>query len=128
MGQVDNMVKTTVEEIDKMLSARTVLGQPVTVEGATLIPVISVGFWFGAGGGATKEEAKRGGGGMGGTGGAAGMKPIAMVIIDKEGVRIEPIKGGLASAVEKLGEMIPRMMEKMRERRKERMAEREKEE
>ncbi len=44
------------------------------------------------------------------------MKPIAVVIIDKEGVRIEPIRGGLATAIEKIGETIPRMMEKLMEK------------
>ena len=51
MEIVENLVKTTLGEIEKVLSTRTVVGEPITIEGATLIPLISVGFGFGAGGG-----------------------------------------------------------------------------
>lgn len=120
MEVVENLVKTTLEEIEKVLNTRTVVGEPITVEGATLIPLISVGFGFGAGGGEGKGEAKqKGEGAGGGSGGGAWVKPIAVVIIDKEGVRIESIRGGIATAIEKMGEAIPRMVEKWRERKKE---------
>ncbi len=113
MTVVEDLVKTTLGEIEKVLSTRTVVGEPITIEGTTLIPLISVGFGFGAGGGEGKGEAKQKGEGVGGgTGGGAGVKPIAMVIIDKEGVRIEPIKGGMTAAIEKIGETIPQMIEK----------------
>jgi len=113
MEAIENLVKTALGEIEKVLSTRTVVGEPMTVEGATLVPLISVGFGFGAGGGAGKGEAKQKGEGEGGgTGGGAWVKPIAIIIIDKEGVRIEPIRGGLSTAIEKLGETIPRAMEK----------------
>ncbi len=117
MEVAENLVKTTLGEIEKVLSTRTVVGEPITVEGVTLIPLISVGFGFGAGGGSGKGEAKQKGEGVGGgTGGGAWVKPVAMVIIDKEGVRIEPIRGGMAAAIEKIGEMIPNMMEKCMEK------------
>ena len=113
MEVVENLVKTTLGEIEKVLTTRTVVGEPITAEGATLIPLISVGFGFGAGGGEGKGETKqKGEGAGGGTGGGAFVKPIAVVIIDKEGVRIEPIRGGLATAIERIGETIPRMVEK----------------
>ncbi len=116
MEIVENLVKTTLGEIEKVLSTRTVVGEPITIEGTTLIPLICVGFGFGAGGGSGKGEVKqRGEGAGGGTGGGAGVKPIAMVIVDKEGVRIEPIRGGLSTTIDKLGETIPQMMEKCME-------------
>ena len=117
MTVVEDLVKTTLGEIEKVLSTRTVVGEPITIEGTTLIPLISVGFGFGAGGGEAKGEAKQKGEGVGGgTGGGAGVKPIAMVIIDKGGVRIEPIKGGIATAIGNIGETIPLMMEKCMEK------------
>jgi len=124
MEEVDSLVKTTLGEIEKVLSTRTVVGEPITIQGATLIPLISVGFGFGAGGASGKGEAKqKGEGAGGGTGGGAWVKPIAVVIVDKEGVRIEPIRGGIATAIEKIGETIPQMiercMEKWEERKKE---------
>jgi len=116
MEIVGNLAKTTLEEIEKVLTTRTVVGEPITVGDKTLIPLISIGFGFGAGGGEGKGEAKqKGEGAGGGTGGGAWVRPLAVVIIDKEGVRIEPIRGGLSTAIEKLGETIPRMMEKCME-------------
>jgi len=129
MEEVDSLVKTTLGEIEKVLSTRTVVGEPITVEGATLIPLISVGFGFGAGGGSAKGEAKqKGEGSGGGTGGGAWVKPIAIIIVDKQGVRIESIRGGLAVAIEKIGETIPQMMEKCMETCMQRWQERKKEE
>jgi len=128
MEAVENLVKATLGEIEKVLGTRTVVGEPITVEGATLIPLISVGFGFGAGGGEGRGEAKQKGEGMGGgTGGGAWVKPIAIVIIDKEGVRIEPIRGGLATAIERIGETIPKTIEKCIDTCMERWGERKKE-
>jgi len=117
MEIVESLVKTTLEEIEKVLTTRTVVGEPITIEDKTLVPLISVGFGFGAGGGSGKGEAKqKGEGAGGGTGGGAWVKPIAVIIIDKEGVRIEPIMGGMATTIEKLGETIPNLLEKCMEK------------
>jgi len=113
MEIVESLVKTTLEEIEKVLTTRTVVGEPITIDDKTLVPLISVGFGFGAGGGSGKGEAKQKGEGTGGgTGGGAWVKPIAVIIIDKEGVRIEPIMGGIATTIERLGEAIPNLLEK----------------
>lgn len=111
MEIVENLVKTTLGEVEKALSTKTVVGEPITIGDATLIPVISVGFAFGAGGGQGKSESKRSGEGAGsGVGGGAWAKPRAVIVIDKDGVRIESITGRM-SVLEKLGETIPRMLE-----------------
>lgn len=117
MEIVESLVKTTLEEIEKVLTTRTVVGEPITIDDKTLVPLISVGFGFGAGGGSGKGEAKqKGEGAGGGTGGGAWVKPIAVIIIDKEGVRIEPIMGGMATTIERLGEAIPNLLEKCMEK------------
>ena len=124
MEVVENLVKTTLGEIEKVLSTRTVVGEPITIEGVILIPLISVGFGFGAGGGQGKGEAKqKGEGAGGGTGGGAWIRPKAVIIIDKEGVRVEPIMGGMSFAMEKMGEAIPRMVERFMQKREERKKE-----
>ncbi len=124
MEDVEKLIKTTLGEIEKVLDAKTVVGEPITIEGTTLIPLLSVGFGFAAGSGSgkgeTKEATESGGGG---TGGGAGVRPIAIIVIDKDGTRIEPIKGGMATAIEKLSETIPdiaaKITEKWGERKKE---------
>jgi len=124
MDDVEKLVKTTLGEIEKVLDSKTVVGEPIIIEGTTLIPLMSVGFGFAAGGGAGKGEAKETPeGGSSGSGGGAGVRPIAIIVIDKDGVRIEPIKGGMATAIEKLSETIPdiaaRITEKWGEPKKE---------
>ena len=121
MEVVEGLVKTTLSEIEKVLSTKTVVGEPITIEGKTIVPLISVGFGFGAGGGTGKggEAAKQQGEGTGGgSGGRAGIKPVAVIIITEEGVRVEPIVGGMAGVIEKVGESIPRMVEKVVEKRR----------
>ena len=117
MEDVESLVKTTLGEIEKVLSTKTVVGEPITIEGNTLIPLISVGFGFGAGGGSGTGMAKQKGEGFGsGSGGGAGVKPVAVIIINKDGVRVEPIMGSMATAIERIGEALPKSMEKLMEK------------
>ena len=117
--EVKDLLKANLEEIEKVLNTKTVVGEPTIIGDTTLIPLISVGFFVGAGGGSGTEPKRGGGGGGIGTGGQAGIKPVGMVIIDKSGVRVESIKGGLASAVEKFAETIPQVVERWRVQSKE---------
>jgi len=112
MEDVEKLLKTSMAEIERVLSTNTVVGDKIEVGDVTMIPLVSLGFGFGAGGGSGKGEiptsgAKGEGEGAGaGTGGGGGIKPVAMIIIDKEGVRIETIKGGASSAFESVGTAI----------------------
>lgn len=105
MEDVEKLFDKSVAEIERMLNTKTVVGEPITVEGNTLIPLISVGFGFGVGGGKGTERSKGSGEG-GGTGGGGGVKPVALIIINQDGVRVEPIKSGTASVLEKVAESI----------------------
>ncbi|MBN1375574.1 MAG: sporulation protein YtfJ [Dehalococcoidia bacterium] len=113
MEDIENMVKTTLSQIEKVLNNKTVVGEPITVGDTTLIPLLSMGFGFGAGGSGKTDSAAQPGSGAGGGG---GMKPIAIIVVDKDGVRIEPIKSSVAAAIEKLGEKVPDVMEKIAEK------------
>lgn len=105
MEAIKGLFDKAVGEIERMLNTKTVVGEPITVEGNTLIPLISVGFGFGVGGG-QGDEPKKGSGTGGGAGGGGGVKPVALIIINKDGVRVEPIKSSASSAVEKVAEII----------------------
>ena len=56
MEDVEKLVKASLSEIERILSTKTVVGDPMVVEGNTIIPLISIGFAFGAGGGSGKSE------------------------------------------------------------------------
>jgi uncharacterized spore protein YtfJ len=120
MENVEEILKTSLEELERLFSTKTVVGEPIVVEGNTLIPLISIGFGFGAGGGAGKSKKGAEEGQGTGTGGGGGIRPVALVIVNKEGVRVEPIKSGMASVFEHLGETISKkMQEKEKEKEKE---------
>ena len=50
MEDVERLLKGTVDELDRLLNAKNVLGDPIEKDGATIIPIVSFGFGFGAGG------------------------------------------------------------------------------
>ncbi len=105
MEDVAEIIRTTMSEIEKLLNSRTVVGEPIMVDGKTLIPLVSIGFGFGAGSGSGKASVKQPQEGSGGgTGGGGGIRPIAVIINDDAGIRIEPIKGGLSGALERMAE------------------------
>lgn len=105
MGNIESLFDKAVGEIERMLSTKTVVGEPINVDGNTLIPLVSVGFGFGVGSG-EGSETSRGTGSGGGTGGGGGVKPVALAVINKDGVRIESIKSGTASVLEKVAESV----------------------
>ncbi len=105
MEMIEPLFKTTIEEIERMLNSKTVVGEPITAEGNTIIPLVSVGFGFGACGGTGKDSSKGEGSG-GGNGAGGGVKPVAVLVINKDGIRLEPVKSGTASLLEKVAETI----------------------
>jgi len=111
MEEVQNLIKICLEEIEHMLTTKTVVGEPMTVEGNTIIPLVNIGFGFGGGSGKGKGPKETGEGVGGGTGGGGGVKPVAVIVVNKEGVRIEPIKGGAATFAEKVADIAGKVME-----------------
>ncbi len=110
MENFETLLKTSLEEIEKVLTTRTIVGEPIKIEGTTIIPLISVGFGFGGGGGVGKSKRADEGSGNG-LGGAGGARPIAVIIVDKDGnVRVEPVTG--SSIVESIGRIIRKVSEK----------------
>jgi len=103
MTDMDALFGKAIVEIERMLNTKTVVGEPITVEGNTLIPLVSIGFGFGVGAGEGTDP-KKGPGSGGGTGAGGGVKPVALIVVNKDGVRLEPVKGGAATVAEKLAD------------------------
>ncbi|WP_343081842.1 GerW family sporulation protein [Ostreiculturibacter nitratireducens] len=107
MEDVERLLKGTVEELDRLLNAKNVLGDPIEKDGATIIPIVSYGFGFGAGGGTGEKNATSGGAGAGG-----GIKPLGAIIIDKEGARVEGVQGAVSEIAQVLGEAASKAIDK----------------
>jgi uncharacterized spore protein YtfJ len=117
MQDVENLIKTSLTEIQKVLNGKTVVGEPIVFDGTTIIPLTSIGFGFGAAGVEAKRDANQKGetfdGGGGGGAGGAGIKPVAVIIISKNGdVSVEPVGSGLGSTLERIIDKIPPAMDK----------------
>lgn len=111
MENVEKLLKSTVEELDRLLNAKNVLGDPIERDGSTVIPIVSYGFGFGAGGG---DDGKKGSGG--GTGGGGGIKPVGAIIFDQNGARVEAVKGTATNLAEIAGETAEHALDKFAKR------------
>ena len=107
MQELTEILKTITGEMQNALSARTCVGDPVTVEGKTVIPLMSMGMGFGAGSSSGKADNPGGSGG----GGGLGMKPVAVIIIDQDGVRVERLKEAQHTLIEHVAEAVPKLLE-----------------
>jgi uncharacterized spore protein YtfJ len=109
-------IKTTVEEIRKVLNIENVIGEPIESEDKIMIPFTRFGMAFGAGMGEGKGPNGQGGGGAG-AGGATGVEPIAMIVVFKdvkgpEGVKLLSLKppSPVGQAIGELGRAIVDVM------------------
>jgi len=93
-GRAIDAVQNTMDKFMAVADVKRVYGETVQHENATIIPAAEVvaGMGFGAGYGAGGPGGDAGGnGGGGGGGGRAFARPVAVIIADEKGVRVEPI-------------------------------------
>jgi uncharacterized spore protein YtfJ len=108
---IANNINTLFENLEKVLTTKTVFGEAITVGGTTLIPVIDIRFGLGTCGGAGDAPDKGAGSGYGGgTGGC--VTASAVIVIRGEDVQVMQIKK--STNVGKLVEMIPEIMDKIK--------------
>jgi sporulation protein YtfJ len=108
---VEDLMKEVVTQLEKMITTRTIVGEPITAAGKTVIPISKVSFGFGSGGGEGKRGAEGGFGGGGG--GGAKIEPVAFLVISEDEVELVGMKGkGLN--IEKIIESVPELVEKVK--------------
>ena len=100
------VVESLLQGMESVLSAKTVVGQPVQVGDVTILPLVDVSFGFAAGAGnhADKNSA-RSGGGLGGK-----MSPSAVLIIKDGATRLVSVKD--QSTMTKLLDLLPDLVDK----------------
>ncbi|MBP7634862.1 sporulation protein [Candidatus Ozemobacteraceae bacterium] len=87
---IDSLIKTVLSELQVAINSKTVVGEPITVQNWTVIPVTKVSFGFGAGGGEGKKESNAFGGG---SGGGATIEPMAFIAVNPNEVKLISLKG-----------------------------------
>ena len=94
--QVENLIKSTMENLKSMVDVNTVIGTAVeTKDGSYIIPVSKLSFGFASGGSEyscqehhTSSTAFPFGGG---TGAGVSVKPVAFLVVKEDGVRMLPV-------------------------------------
>jgi uncharacterized spore protein YtfJ len=88
--------KFTVDDLEKVLSAMSIVGEPIEMEDKIIIPIAKMGMGFGAKIGPGIKDTVQGGI-PGGAGGGAGVFPVAVLIIFKgvtgpKGIKVVPLE------------------------------------
>jgi uncharacterized spore protein YtfJ len=89
----DEMFRSTLDELSRLLCASSILGQPIEAGNKVVIPVAEFAFGFGAGSGAAGTD-KPGGSGTG-AGGNVSAVALAVVMTDvsgAEGIQVLSLK------------------------------------
>ena len=107
---VENIIKEVTGELERLVTTKTVIGEPVQTAGKTIIPVTKVSFGFGSGGGEGKSD--KGETGFGGGGGAgAKIEPIAFIVVSEDEARLLTISG--KTDLGKIIESVPEVIDKI---------------
>jgi len=102
---IQGLMQTAMENIKGMVDVNTIVGDPVeTPDGSVILPISKVAFGFAAGGSDFRIEdddrsstSANGQPGVkmlpfgGGSGGGVSIRPIAFLVVGKEGVHIVPL-------------------------------------
>jgi len=115
--QAKELLDGLMEEFRKVAATETIVGEPLTIEGATLIPVIRVAVGVGAGSGEGEgmdpNDKAQGKGAGGGGGGGVRVEPAAFIVMRGGEIDImaAPGRGGrLAEAFEHLPDLVGKIV------------------
>ena len=109
--QLEGLVQVTLDKIKELTGSETVVGEPIRVEGITILPVSKVTFGFAGGGsdfGAKTTKELFGGG----SGAGVSVTPVAFLVIKDGNLRTVQLADP-SSAVERALNLVPEMVDKL---------------
>lgn len=109
---VEDVMKEVSEELERLVSTKTVIGEAMEAGGKTIIPISKVSFGFGSGGGEDKKSATESSFGGGGGAGAK-IEPVAFLVISEEDIRL--LKLSSKGDIDKLIESVPEIIGKIKD-------------
>ncbi len=112
-GTFHKTVESLMEGVDGFVSSKTVVGEPIHIEGTILLPLVDVTFGMGAGS-FSSEKRKNTGGGVG-----AKISPSAVLVIQNGVTRMVSVKNqdGISKLLDMIPDFVDRFMKRMDERR-----------
>jgi len=111
---VEELMREVVEQLEKLVTTKTIVGEPITVADKTVIPISKVSFGFGSAGGECKHDGEGGFGGGGG--GGAKIEPIAFLVVSEDEVKLLPATGK-GIDIGKIMEAVPEVVDKLKSMR-----------
>ena len=110
-----NMLKSTITKIKEMLDANSVVGQPIVVDGVTIIPISNISVGLGGGGSdyVSKHPNNQENPFGGGVGAGAKVTPVAFLIIKDGNARMVPVPVPANTTVDRALEMVPDTLDKI---------------
>lgn len=125
---IQGLMQTAMENIKGMVDVNTIVGDPVnTPDGSVILPISKVAFGFAAGGSdyniegsSTYQPGANGTHGSdhsplpfgGGSGGGVSIRPIAFLVVGKDGVHIVPLDSQ-THLFERMIEAAPNLLEQI---------------
>jgi uncharacterized spore protein YtfJ len=105
---LSDVINTALDQIQHIAKTETVIGEPITIGGITLIPVSRISIGFAAGGGGRDEKNGNGAG----TGGGITITPIAFLSISDGRVHVHEV-GSSDPILNKVISMAPDAVNKL---------------
>ena len=105
MEETKKIMDSMFDKLDQFLKTETVIGEPIAINNATVIPLISASFGLGGGFG-EESKSKNGGGGGGGLG--CKINPEAILLVKDDCVELFQLgtKKSLETLIEKAPDII----------------------
>ncbi|MCK4391418.1 sporulation protein [Candidatus Bipolaricaulota bacterium] len=113
---VQDVLRQLAEDMKQFAKTETIFGEPIEIQGNTVIPVCKMSIDYGGGGGEGEgtDEKKRGGKGTGaGAGAGVKIEPAALIIAKEGEISVVGIRAK-GSKLETLLEMLPETIEKLK--------------
>ena len=109
------MLESTITKIREMLDANSVVGQPMVVDGVTIIPISKISVGFGGGGSdyVSKHPNTQENPFGGGVGAGTKVTPVAFLIIKDGNTRMIPVPVPANTTVDRVVEMVPETLDKI---------------
>ena len=104
---LSNNLDTLFNKMESIISTRTVVGQPIHLDGVIIVPLIEVAFGVGAGVSDARDEkgSENGGAGLGGK-----ITPTAVLVVIDGTVQLVSVKN--EDSIKKLIDLVPGILSK----------------
>lgn len=109
--KVKDLVRTSLDKVKELSDADTIIGDPIKLDGVTIIPVSKVSYGFAAGGSdlPSKSSSELFGGG---TGGGVTIQPIAFIVVANGDVKLLQINQD-KSSTGAIVNLVPELFDKV---------------